>query len=251
MGWAVMLGCGPVLSLPGDAQTDDGHGSEGRDASSEPGDDGGQRTTGSAQTSGRTAGSDETSGTSAGSEGGAVELDCARVCSVLARGSCHSLESCEAECFEVLEGESSDVHAAFAACVAVNPLCFETIDMCLWSTLYPDPFEHPVVYSGAGFDAFEGMVVRGGVDAGAMVLDIAEANVRGGEFVLEMTVTKSVVDPHLVMLYVDTDGDGVCTKTVDFGLSAYVPVSGPFEAPVFEGGGGPPESSSDFVCDHL
>lgn len=199
---------------------------------------------------------DDTSDESAdGSTGQGVVADCPALCSVLVDGSCltesQGAFSCETSCERVLAGQPAEAHDAFQVCAQTNPLCFETPEACVWSTLYPDPFEQTVVYTASGFEAFDGMVVHAGLSEADGVIGLQQATVLDGAFTLEFTEALPVLHSRLILLYVDTNGDAACSPGTDFGDSVNVPVSGNFGAPVFEASGTPPESSHDFVCNSL
>lgn len=123
----------------------------------------------------------------------------------------------------------------------------------MWATLFGDaPVEQEYRFEGSGFDAWEGRQVYSQLSAESLLVPGTAATIVGGEFAVDATVTlpfNRLYNPRDVYLFVDIDGDGVCTPGIDHAQTVWMMSLGfDFDAPSFVLSGMPSEVSSDFVC---
>jgi hypothetical protein len=146
-----------------------------------------------------------------------------------------------------------DLVDAFTTCMAENPLCFESIEGCMFAALYPAGSEHLARVRGSGFDAQEGATVYAWDDPQVPPDVESDATVVDGEFAFEWSAAWPVFDGGgpLFLLYIDVDGNAVCEPGVDVTASVSTQWNGSFDAPVFEAELVAPANPSDFVCSTL
>lgn len=195
------------------------------------------------------------SSTEESSSGEPPELNCNEHCEVLSPGSCFSDDSaCTDACEEAIGNQGPAVADAFEECVASQPLCFSSLEDCMWGTLFGDePVEQAYRFEGSGFDAWEGRQVYSQLLAGELTVPGTTGTIEDGEVVLDATVTlafDTLYNPRDFYLFVDVDGDGVCTPEVDHAQTVWIRSLGFefFENPSFVVTGEPNEVSADFVC---
>lgn len=142
-----------------------------------------------------------------------VQLGCERACAERAAldGAC-PVEGgdCASLCEDLTETWGAQVGAAAQACLATNYLCFETLPDCMRSTMYPEPFEHDVVVNVTGMEAYDGARVAVGLQVEPEVFELRDAVLEDGRARIVIPGTLSMRDSHLVVAYVDDNGDGVC-----------------------------------------
>jgi hypothetical protein len=204
--------------------------------------------TASATTSATTgAGGGASSTTGAGGAGGF----CDETCAALYEASCYSVQSCLDECEVRAPAWPDEVRAAYAQCLAGNPLCFESVDGCMLTVLHPAGTLHRVVLTGAGFHAFDGQTFRVWNDPGDPVPFGGEAVIAGGAFAFEWEVPVSVFGTGgpLLLAYIDLDGDGECKAAADLTTSQVTQWNGDLLEPVYSATLEPPLLDPDFVCD--
>ncbi|MEZ4382449.1 MAG: hypothetical protein R3A79_14025 [Nannocystaceae bacterium] len=202
-------------------------------------------------TDGTSAGSTSTGGdtddTSTGADTG--ELACAEICNGPIDGGCFSAR----DCLEVCETEGPswppELYGPFESCAQTNPLCFESLDGCMLSTLYPDT-RFALHVTGSGFEAYEGATIRVWHDPDQAPFT-GEGVIVGGAVELTFDEAVAVWDTmsSLVFTYVDADGDAKCEADVDIG-GAFTPVwNGDWLDPVFEAALTPAELDNiSFAC---
>jgi hypothetical protein len=180
--------------------------------------------------------------------------ECEQACAVLGEGSCYTTQTCLDACEQGFgEAWTPALADAFASCMADNPLCFESIEGCMLSTLYPAGSETLARVSGSGFGEHEGATVYVWHDPQVPPDVASETTVVEGAFELEWVDAWPVFDTGgpLFLLYVDVDGNAVCEPGVDVTASVITQWNGSFAAPVFEAELVAPANPSDFVCNTL
>ncbi len=234
----------------------------GPDAIGEDDDVGDDTTESTSETSTDTSGTDtsgtdtsetDTSGTTDTTTGDAMP-ECEQACAVLVEGSCYTSETCLDACEQGFgEAWTPALADAFATCMADNPLCFESIEGCMLSTLYPAGSETLARVRGSGFGAHEGATVHVWHDPDVPPDVVSETTVVEGAFELEWIDAWPMFDGSgpLFLLYVDVDANDVCEPGVDVTASVITQWNGSFAAPVFEAELVAPVAPSDFVCSSL
>jgi len=159
---------------------------------------------------------------------------CSYVCEVTREEvGCFNQQACSDFCTAEATEMDPSAFVAYATCAAENPLCYQFMESCMWHHLYPDPMPIDVHVKGEGFGAHEGLPIIARVDAAVGTAAEAQATVQDGAFELSWQINE-VIDFHLILYYVDIDGDGSCTPGIDFTGSDFVPIGGPWPAPRFE-----------------
>jgi len=186
-----------------------------------------------------------------GPTGALPEGFCATACVTTAESSCFSPRMCAEYCGVHVDAWPSEVGAAFARCAAEDPLCFQTVEGCILSTLQPRGSLHTVRLQGSGLGEHDGRTVRVWHDPGRAMPFGGEAVITGGAFSFEWEepVDVTVDGASLMLLYIDVDGDGACTGSVDVTAAVSPAWNGDYLEPVFATVLAPPLSDPDFVCD--
>lgn len=197
-----------------------------------------------------TGGSGGATGGSGGAGGGSAAVDCAQACSPVAEGSCLTMEDCMGYCSEVLPLWPESVSSAFAACVADNPLCYQTMDDCIFGLLHPAGTVHSILIAGAGFDAFEGKTLRIWHDPGLDIPFGGEQTISGGgfDFAWNVAVPAGAQGGPLLLFYIDMDANGACEAATDVTGAVTPEWNGDFISPVFSSTLTTPLQDPDFVC---
>lgn len=157
---------------------------------------------------------------------------------------------CEERC-EAMSVARPATQDAFEQCVLTDPLCFQTLDDCIYRDLYPEPTALPASLVGIDFDEHEGRAVQAWLAVGADFVSQTGVVV-DGRFELSWTEVLSPSDAPVVLVHVDVDGDGACDASVDLTASLFLERSGTFDAPALEASlVGPPERAFERVCSRL
>lgn len=176
---------------------------------------------------------------------------CAGACAARAADGCLAEADCSAHCEKESVGWTTAIGAAFSRCVAANPLCFETVESCLFRELVDPEAPVRVALSGSGFEAYEGKTVHAWHDPARARPFGGTATITGGGFALEWSAAVGPslsADGPLLLLYVDMDGDGRCSAGADVTHSGYAVWDGNYASPAFHMALAPPLSDADFVC---
>jgi len=157
---------------------------------------------------------------------------------------------CEARCAEV-SAQSFETQDAFAWCVLNDPLCFQSIDQCVYGRRYPEPVALPTQVTASGFEAHDGRTVTVAIQSGAGLIT-ATAVVTSGRFEVRFDAPLAAAWPPSAFGYVDVDEDGRCGPTVDVTFIESLTQVGSFDAPAYALHlMGPPDRDLGFVCDEL
>jgi hypothetical protein len=237
---ALCLGCGPQVSDGvGAAEGSSGGTSSG---GSEPGTTGGLPQPGTTEDPAPSTSSDDvttsgdvastgqggSSGVAESSTGGAFELDCEARCSAPIDGSC--IQDCASTCEQVLGGQPEPVADAFEACVSTEPLCFSSLEDCMWAELYAgERVEQSFTLEGRDFADWEGATVYARLVAGEDAADTVSAQIVFGGFSVQSTVDAAFDvfwNPRTYFFFVDVNEDGECTPGTDFVRSAMLATLG-------------------------
>ncbi len=170
---------------------------------------------------------------------------CMEVCDSRAGDTGHcELPDCDARCAEI----GPTVFDAFTECVEEDPLCFSTLEDCLYDRQYPEPVPTPTTVRGRGLDAYDGLFVHVSLQWDRETLREAQVIV-GGAFSIEHAPPMRGSARPRALVFIDVDGDESCTPGTD--VTAYVEIerSGTYERPSFEGHlDGESERPADFIC---
>jgi hypothetical protein len=186
--------------------------------------------------------------------GGALPIPfCSEACAVTSEDGCFATSDCMTTCEAGSPDWTAEVREAFVGCAAENPLCFESIEGCLLTTLHPPGAPRTVRLQGSGLDAFEGVVVRVWHDPGTGAPFGAEAPITDGAFSFEWTEPLSLFDTGgpLLLAYLDLDADGACDAELDLTASVSTAWNGDLLDPVYEALLTPPLADPGFVCDFV
>lgn len=160
---------------------------------------------------------------------------------------------CETRCMEMAPF-SDQTQAAFSSCTLYDPLCYQTIEQCIWQERYPWPdlISLPTTFSGTGFQDYEGQTIK-------IVMQTVynnyeyppEQTITDGAFSVQWTAQTHPSTSNLLMYYIDVDGDGLCDTSIDYGGSLYGELTLDWDAPtlvvqeVFD------DNNHTFVCDYI
>lgn len=157
---------------------------------------------------------------------------------------------CEDRCAEVA-GLSAATREAFEWCVTTDPLCFQTIDQCVYGRRYPESVSIPTTITAEGLDAYEGRAVVVAIQNG-VELYRRDAVVTDGGFEATFDEPLPAAWPPSAFGYVDVDEDGRCGRGVDVTFYESLTQVGTFDAPAYQAHLVlPPDRDLGFVCDEL
>ncbi len=126
----------------------------------------------------------------------------------------------------------------------------------MWAELYgTDPVDQLYTFEGEGFDAWNGRTVfarvTGGTASSAMESDV----VVGGQISIETSISTAFErfgNPRTVYLFVDLNGDGICTADSDHAQAVWLERLGSaFSTPNFIIPGTATKLSSGALCDQF
>jgi len=147
---------------------------------------------------------------------------------------------------------SAETEQAFMQCVATDPLCYLDIHDCVVNNRYPQPVEVPLSLEATGFGAYESEPVVLALETSANLFAYAPAQtVLNGGFSTQWLETVYLGGSQLVLYYLDINGDGSCTPSVDLTGSAQMVLGANIDAPSFSVQIEPPTYSADFVCSYI
>jgi len=175
---------------------------------------------------------------------------CEEACAAPLADGCFDRASCQAACEAEAAGWSEPVRAVFATCAAEDPLCFRSLEDCMLEALHPTPELHPLRVRGSDLGELEGRTVHLWTDPGRVPTIRASALIIDGGFELDFgrAVVASLGEETLMLLYVDVNGDDVCTSSIDLTAALYGTWNGDLVEPSFEVQVSPPLADPDFVC---
>ncbi len=189
-----------------------------------------------------------------------VQLGCDRACSErdVLDGACPvDGGDCRAVCDDLTSTWGRQVGAAVQSCIATDYLCFISLPDCVRTAMYPEAFDHDVVVTITGMEAYDGATVVVGVQTVPDTFETREAVLEGGRAEIRLPVTLSMRDTHLVLAYVDDDRDGGCdarTEPTMSGNAVSFEMAGVFGVPTFEltfDGSEFAPGRAPFVCEYL
>jgi hypothetical protein len=198
------------------------------------------------------------SGGATGGAGGSLpeplpEGFCNETCAAPLADGCFSVEACAGFCEAGAPSWTAEVGAAFATCVAEHALCFETASGCMLSELHGFDSTHPLHVDGAGFAANEGDAVH--VWGNSVPSFEAEGAIAGGSFAFDWVEPLVPTDyPSVVaFVFIDANGDGVCSPALDVVGAAQLEWNGDFVEPAYSFTFTPelfatPTIDLDYVC---
>lgn len=178
---------------------------------------------------------------------------CTTACQKTADDTCFSTATCTAYCQDKSGAWPPPVRGAFAACAAKNPLCYQTMDDCMLSALFPGGVAKSIQLRAQGFDANDGKVVHVWYDPGASTLFGGTATIAGGSFAFDWqkpVETLGTIGP-LLLLYIDVDGNGLCDPSADLTGSQEGTWNADFVSPVWTVDLASPLVAAPFVCQSM
>jgi len=165
---------------------------------------------------------------------------CGKACAAVPADSCLRMPGgpsgdCAGYCNKHASNWSPAVGAAFATCVATHPLCFEKMEDCLLAELYPNGTTVNVSVAARELDAYNGKTLRVWHDPDKPTQFGNEVTIQGGQADMAWSVQGQYLSTSglLLLMYIDADGDGVCTPTPDLTHSGYATWTGDLLAPAF------------------
>ncbi len=171
---------------------------------------------------------------------------CEYVCAVARPegGGCWDQALCSDFCAEYAPTLRDRALVAYVECAVENPLCYQDMESCMWSRIYPEAFEQEVNVFGSGFGLANGKPVYAQFDDGEGGSPrAAQSTVADGSFTLTWNLERRAW-PELVLYYVDRDEDGICTPGVDLTGSETLNVAGDWLDPSFALSVQPDQTSS-------
>jgi hypothetical protein len=165
---------------------------------------------------------------------------CAQSCAAVPADSCLRMAGgpwgdCAGYCNQHASEWSPAIGAAFSTCVATHPLCFEKMEDCLLTELYPNGTTVNVSVAARELDAYNGTTLRVWHDPGKPSQFGNEVSIQGGQADMAWSVTAKYLTTEgmLLLMYIDANGDGVCKPTPDLTHSGYATWNGDLLAPAF------------------
>jgi hypothetical protein len=149
-----------------------------------------------------------------------------------AAGGCADIYICpdDGQCFTQADRWSETAREAFEWCYENNPMCFISAEGCMLDHLYPSrTFVHRA--AGSGFELPDGTAVGILLDQESATEPTKTGTMSGGAFALELTGTSPSDIGTQLLVWVDNNGDGVCSE--GDGVSFVQPVfNGDFDDPL-------------------
>ncbi len=109
--------------------------------------------------------------------------------------------------------------------------------------------EPEFIVEGTGLENYEGRSVRVTIDAAAVDTTTV---VSDGAFSVELTNLEAWdTSGPLALLYIDADGNGVCTPEADVPISQNLSWNGDFDEPIYHLLITTPFNTSEWVCDSI
>lgn len=178
---------------------------------------------------------------------------CEDACTMFAQGGCLTEDACASHCEAESPGWSEALGEAFVTCVETNPLCFMTIEDCMFEELHPPGSTFELALTGVAFEDQEGLTVRAWSDPDGLSPFEGEAQIEAGAFALEWSEDFSGfgIQGPLVLYYVDVDDDGSCDPDVDLTGSQHLEWDGDLVEPSFAMEVSPATNPAPFICGFL
>lgn len=179
---------------------------------------------------------------------------CNLVCDVLrAPGdSCFGQDDCHDYCDDNSDRLQGQAMVEYIYCASENPLCYQDMDSCVWSGLYPEPSEENIRLEGAGFTAFQDLDVYASIEDEGGTRHFAQGLVIEGRFSLAWDQIFTYANGQSILYYVDNNQDGSCTPGIDQGGLATVSPGDAFLAPDYVAREeATPASQGSWVCEYF
>ena len=126
------------------------------------------------------------------------------------------------------------VFAAFDLCVSTDPLCFQTIDQCMFLEIFADEFdqslsvEHAIVVKAAGFESVNSRFAYIEFADSSTSLGVDQTRVQNGAFEFRLDLNQELpFGTYDVFVYVDSNENINCDADADLIFGAdIVPIYG-------------------------
>ena len=159
---------------------------------------------------------------------------------------------CETFCADLRASFSANTAAAFNLCIEVDPLCFSSIEDCIFGVIYGDNALTTVSMSASGYDEYDGMTVYGVIEDGARPVQRSRpVTIIDGGWTLAFEHSTPPYPEKNIYLYIDTNDDQRCDETIDVATFVMTMRGDDYENLTYEGELTPDGRSFDFVCDLL
>ena len=117
---------------------------------------------------------------------------------------------CDTICFDAVNG-APEYSEDILACLADDPLCYQSLAQCVWGRVFPAPIDHSVVLRASGYGEWAGAAVTAAIEVSPEVFAYGSSQVGDeGEFVVTIDVRMHALAPHEVLFWLDLNSDGVC-----------------------------------------
>lgn len=180
---------------------------------------------------------------------------CNLVCDVLREpggGGCFGQDDCHSYCDENSDRLQGQAMVEYIHCADENPLCYQEMDSCIWSGLYPEPSETNIRLEGVGFSAYEDFDVYASIEDEDAIRRSVQGTVIEGRFSLEWDQIFTYANGQSILYYVDNNQDGSCTPGIDQGGLATVSPGNSFLSPSYVAQEeATPASQGAWVCDYF
>lgn len=104
---------------------------------------------------------------------------------------------------------------AYTECIARDPLCFQSLLQCVLSLEYGEPFAHTVVVDATNFGRYTHLQLYVAIEERPNEMLRTDLRIEDDAFEIALEVFMSAQQSHLVLWYIDTNGDGLCSPDVD------------------------------------
>lgn len=158
--------------------------------------------------------------------------------------------SCEDTCSDIQSRFGDDTKAAVETCIVNDPMCFSSLEDCIFGTLYPEGTDVELRAAASGFDEFEGLPVFAAISVGRQTFIEGPIQIIEGRWSATWQERIALASNFNVYFFIDADGDERCDATIDHANSGRIERGSDYEAPAYSGDIlNDDERSFRFVCD--
>ncbi len=155
--------------------------------------------------------------------------------------------SCAQACVQRQEALSASAFFSVENCIAQDPLCFQSLDDCIFRQLYPEPVPVQLNVLIREMERFEGNTVRFALQTDGDIAQPPPVEIEDGTVEFQEILT---LYPQRMTLwfFVDVDGNGLCDPEIDYPSSADLERAPTFEMPTLNTEATLAATPSAFVC---
>lgn len=143
--------------------------------------------------------------------------------------------SCEDTCSDIQSRFGDDTKAAVETCIVNDPMCFSSLDNCIFGTLYPEGTNAVLRATASGFDEFEGLPVFAALSVGRQTFIEGPIQIIEGRWSVSWEERIALASSFTVYFFIDTNGDERCDATIDHANSGRIERGSDYEAPAYSG----------------